>query len=123
MSSEYVRPHVKAQKNDDRDAEAIVEAAARPAMRFVGLRNEEHRDVQTLHRVRDRLVGDRISLTNRTGSPRLELGHVVTQGHAQQGHLHGDLQDCRAKAVSPRMAFLLRDMRTRREELEVPLDS
>ncbi len=32
---EYVRPYVKAQKNDDRDAEAIAEAATRPTMRFV----------------------------------------------------------------------------------------
>jgi hypothetical protein len=32
MSPEYVRPYVKAQKNDDRDAEAIAEAATRPTM-------------------------------------------------------------------------------------------
>ena len=30
MSPEYVRPYVKAQKNDERDAEAIAEAATRP---------------------------------------------------------------------------------------------
>ena len=35
--AEYVRPYVKAQKNDDRDAEAIAEAATRPTMRFVEL--------------------------------------------------------------------------------------
>lgn len=34
MSPEYVRPYVKAQKNDDRDAEGIAEAASRPTMRF-----------------------------------------------------------------------------------------
>jgi transposase len=33
MSPEYVRPYVKAQKNDDRDAEAIAEAAADDAVR------------------------------------------------------------------------------------------
>src|SRR5215831_3966746 len=38
MSPEYVRPYVKAQKNDDRDAEAIAEAATRPTMRFVALK-------------------------------------------------------------------------------------
>src|SRR5712671_479742 len=38
MSPEYVRPYVKAQKNDDRDAEAIAEAATRPTMRFVELK-------------------------------------------------------------------------------------
>lgn len=37
MTPEYVRPYVKAQKNDDRDAEAIAEAATRPTMRFVDL--------------------------------------------------------------------------------------
>ena len=41
MSPEYVRPYVKAQKNDDRDAEAIAEAATRPTMRFVELKSAE----------------------------------------------------------------------------------
>src|SRR4051794_33572038 len=35
MSPEYVQPYVKAHKTDDRDAEAIAEAATRPTMRFV----------------------------------------------------------------------------------------
>ena len=39
MSPEYVQPYVKAQKNDDRDAEAIAEAATRPTMRFVALKS------------------------------------------------------------------------------------
>ena len=34
MSPEYVRPYVKAQKNDDRDAEGIAEGVRRPTMRF-----------------------------------------------------------------------------------------
>ena len=41
MSPEYVRPYVKAQKNDDRDAEAIAEAATRPTMRFIELKSAE----------------------------------------------------------------------------------
>ncbi len=45
MSSEYLRPYVKAQKNDDRDAEAIAEAATRPTMRFVELKSEEQLDM------------------------------------------------------------------------------
>jgi hypothetical protein len=47
---------VKAQKNDDRDAEAIAEASTRPTMRFVELKSQEQLDMQTLHRARDRLV-------------------------------------------------------------------
>jgi transposase len=50
MSPEYVRPYVKAQKNDDRDAEGIAEAASRPTMRFVELKSEEQLDIQALHR-------------------------------------------------------------------------
>lgn len=118
MSPEYVRPYVKAQKNDDRDAEAIAEAATRPTMRFVELKSEEQLDVQTLHRVRDRLVGERTSLTNQIRSLLLERGHVVAQGHARLRLLLGELLDRGTGALSPRMAFLLGDMRTRWEELD-----
>jgi transposase len=64
MPPEYVRPYVKSQKNDDRDAEAIAEAATRPTMRFVALKAEAQLDVQALHRVRERLVGERTALIN-----------------------------------------------------------
>jgi transposase len=64
MSPEYVRPYVKAQKNDDHDAEGIAEAATRPTMRFVELKHEAQLDMQTLHRARDRLVSERTSLIN-----------------------------------------------------------
>ena len=80
MSPEYVRPYVKAQKNDDRDAEAIAEAATRPTMRFVALKTEAQLDVQVLHRVRDRLVGQRTSLMNQIRSILLERGIVIPQG-------------------------------------------
>ena len=80
MSPEYVRPYVKAQKNDDRDAEAIAEAATRPTMRFVALKSEAQLDVQVLHRVRDRLVGQRTSLMNQMRSILLERGISVAQG-------------------------------------------
>ena len=59
-----VRPYVKAQKNDDRDAEGIAEVATRPTMRFVDLKSQDQLDMQTLHRSRDRLVGERTALIN-----------------------------------------------------------
>ena len=80
MSPEYVRPYVKAQKNDDRDAEAIAEAATRPTMRFVTLKTEGQLDLQVLHRVRDRLVGQRAALTNQMRSILFERGIVVPRG-------------------------------------------
>lgn len=118
MSPEYVRPYVKAQKNDDRDAEAIAEAATRPTMRFVELKTEEQLDIQTLHRVRDRLVGERTSLTNQIRSLLLERGRIVAQGHARLRLLLRQILDDGSDALSPRMAFLLGDMRARWEDLD-----
>jgi transposase len=90
MSPEYVRPYVKSQKNDDRDAEAIAEAATRPTMRFVELKSEEQLDVQTLHRARDRLVGERTALINQLRAILLERGITVAQGRRQlERHLTG----------------------------------
>ena len=83
MSPEYVRPYVKAQKNDDRDAEAIAEAATMPTMRFVAVKSEEQLDMQTLHRARDRIVADRTSLMNQIRALLLERGIVVPQGCAK----------------------------------------
>lgn len=100
MSAEYVRPYVKAQKNDDRDAGAIAEAATRPTMLSVELKSEERLNVQTLHRVRERLVGERTSLTNQIRSLLLERGHVVAQGHARLRFLLGELLDTKAVARS-----------------------
>jgi transposase len=83
MSPEYVRPYVKAQKNDDLDAEAIAEAATRPTMRFVTMKTEEQLDMQTLHRVRDRLVGERTALINQLRAILLERGITVPQGRSK----------------------------------------
>ena len=90
MSPEYVRPYVKSQKNDDRDAEAIAEAATRPTMRFVELKSEEQLDMQTLHRARDRLVGERTALIDRLRAVLLERCITVGQGRRElQHHLAG----------------------------------
>ncbi|MBV9654654.1 MAG: IS110 family transposase [Acetobacteraceae bacterium] len=80
MSPEYVRPYVKAQKNDDRDAEGIAEAASRPTMRFVDLKSEAQLDIQTLHRVRSRLVGARRTLLNQLRAILFERGHAFPPG-------------------------------------------
>lgn len=65
MSPLYVRPYVKVHKTDDRDAEAIAEAATRPTMSFVTLKSPEQLDLQALHRARERLIQNRTRLVNR----------------------------------------------------------
>jgi transposase len=119
MSPEYVRPYVKAQKNDDRDAEAIAEAATRPTMRFVELKSEERLDLQTLHRVRDRLVGERTALINQLRAVLLERGVVVPQGRSKlERALAGMLDEGGEVPLSPRMRALVEDMRAAWRELD-----
>lgn len=113
MSPEYVRPYVKAQKNDDRDAEAIAEAATRPTMRFVALKSEEQLDMQTLHRARDRVVGERTSLMNQLRALLLERGVVVPQGRAKLRLRVTDLLRHGAEELSSRIQRLIEDMLTR----------
>lgn len=113
MSPEYVRPYVKAQKNDDRDAEAIAEAATRPTMRFVKLKTAEQLDMQTLHRIRDQLVGDRTSLMNQIRSLLLERGHIVPQGRAKLAARLVELIDGDEPVLGPRIHRLVADMRER----------
>ena len=52
----FVRPFVRGSKNDATDAQAIFEAAGRPTMHFVPVKSLECQDLQSLHRIRDRLV-------------------------------------------------------------------
>ena len=119
MSPEYVRPYVKAQKNDDRDAEGIAEAATRPTMRFVELKSQDQLDMQTLHRSRDRLVGERTALINQLRAILLERGLVAPQGKRKLEQFLAVLMDEQGGAgMSPRMVLLIADARTQWAELD-----
>ena len=48
MSPLYVWPYMKVHKTNDRDAEAIAEAASRPTMSFVTVKSAEQLDLLTL---------------------------------------------------------------------------
>jgi transposase len=121
MSPEYVQPYVKAQKNDERDAEAIAEAATRPTMRFVELKSEDQLDMQSLHRARSRLVGERTALINQLRAVLLERGIAVAQGRSRLRRylvsaLDGD--DAPPLPLSSRIGQLIDDMRAQWSELD-----
>ena len=80
ISPQFVKPYVKGNKNDSRDAEAICEAVSRPQMRFVPLKTVESQDVQALHRMRSRLVKGRTALVNQIRGLLAERGIVIAQG-------------------------------------------
>jgi transposase len=83
MAPQFVKPYVKSNKNDSRDAEAIAEAVTRPTMRFVPVKDVDQQDIQALHRVRERLMGERTALVNEVHGLLHEYGMVIPKGVAK----------------------------------------
>ncbi|MGI0524086.1 IS110 family transposase [Rhizobium giardinii] len=121
MSPEYVRPYIKAQKNDDRDAEGIAEAASRPTMRFVDLKSQEQLDIQTLHRVRSRLVAERTNLINQLRAILLERGIVFPAGRRKFEFGVDDMLAKGEESLSPRMCELVGGLRAEWKELDAKI--
>lgn len=83
IGAQFVKPFVKTNKNDANDAQAIVEAASRPSMRFVPIKQVEQQDIQSVHRIRTRVVKNRTALINEIRGLCLEYGVVLTSGAAR----------------------------------------
>ena len=121
MSPEYVQPYVKAQKNDERDAVAIAEAATRPTMRFVELKSEAQLDAQILHRARTRLVGQRTALINQLRAVLLQRDIIVAKGRRPLEMRLIELLDGEGEpppTLSARTRLLIEDMRLEWSELD-----
>ena len=110
MPAQYVKPYIKGNKNDFRDAEAIAEAVQRPTMRFVPVKTVEQLDLQALHRVRSRLVGQRTAVINQIRGFLLEHGVTVRQGSAGLRQALPSILAQREDLLSPRMVQLLQDL-------------
>lgn len=80
IAPHFIKPYRKGQKNDERDAEAICEAAGRPNMRFVPVKSVEQQAVLMLHGTRELLVANRTALVNQIRGFLGECGIVMGQG-------------------------------------------
>jgi transposase len=80
MPPSYVKPYVKRNKNDGRDAEAICEALSRPSMRFVPVKSVEQQATLAVHSTRRLLVRQRTMVANALRAALGELGIVAAQG-------------------------------------------
>jgi transposase len=89
----YVKPFVKRHKNDATDAEAIAEAAARPTMRFVAVKNEQQQARAMIFRARDLLVRQRTQLINALRGHLAEFGIVAAQGTVHIKKLNDAVDD------------------------------
>jgi transposase len=99
MAPGYVKPYVKRNKTDSRDAEAICEAMQRPTMRFVQIKSVESQAVLMLHRTRSLLVRQRTMATNALRAGCAEFGLVAAQGFKGLHELLRQVMDPAAGAI------------------------
>ena len=110
ISPHFVKPFVKSNKNDRNDAEAICEALMRPTMRFVGIKTVTQQDRQALHRVRDRLVGERTALVNQIRGLLGEYGIVVATGLSVLGRRLPEILEDAENELNPHARRLFADL-------------
>jgi transposase len=84
MAPQFVKPYVKTNKSDARDAEAICEAVARPNMRFVPIKTVEQQALLAVHRVRQAFVSARTAQSNQLRGLLSEFGIVMPKGTASR---------------------------------------
>jgi transposase len=106
----FSKPFRQGQKNDFRDAHAVAEAVQRPSTRCVPIKTDDQLDLQALHRVRSRLVGNRTAVINQLRGFLLEHGIAVRQGHRFLRQQLPQILATRADVLSPRMIRIIGDL-------------
>lgn len=83
IAPQHIKPYVKRNKNDARDAEAGCEAMSRPTMGFVPVKTVEQQAGLMLLKHRERLVAERTALGNAIRGHAAEFGRTVARGLAR----------------------------------------
>jgi transposase len=122
IAPRFIKPYIKGQKNDFNDAAAIAEAVTRPTMRFVVPKSNDQLDLQAIHRVRDRLVGERTAVINQIRAFLIEYGLPVKEGRAAlRRNLASVLEDAQ-NGLSGKMRQLIARLREHWQQLESQID-
>src|SRR5271166_5128454 len=107
MAAQFVKPFVKSNKNDFVDAEAIAEAVERKNMRFVPIKTDDQLDLQSIHRVRDRLISRRTAVINQLRAFLLERGLVFARTPAKLRAALPDILENADLDLTPQMRNLI----------------
>lgn len=99
MPPSYVKPYVRRNKTDARDAEACCEAVSRPTMRFVPIKTVEQQGRRALHRGRDLLVRQRTQTGNAIRAMLYEMGLISSKGRSGVGELVARIEASQAEAA------------------------
>ena len=106
----YAKPFRQRHKNDFGDTHAVAEAVQRPSTRYVPVKTDDQLDLQALHRVRSRLVGQRTAVINQIRGFPLEHGIAVRQGLRFLRQQLPDILAKRGDVLSPRMIRIIEDL-------------
>ena len=82
IPAQHVTPFVRGNKNDRNDALAIAEASKRPHIRFVPVKTEYQQEISSLHRIRERLLKQKIAVSNQARGILSEFGVTFNTGKA-----------------------------------------
>lgn len=107
IAAQHVKPYLRGNKNDYNDARAIVEAAARPNMRFVSPKTLVQQELQALLQMRQLVVGQRTALCNQLRGLLAEHGIVMPRGRASLRRALGAALEDANNALSPLLRQLL----------------
>ena len=118
ISPQFVKPFVKTNKNDANDAGAIVEAASRPSMNFVPIKQVDQQDIQSIHRVRNRIVKNRTALINEIRGLLLEYRLIVAPGVTRVKHSLFAIIADRANELTPLSRDCMQDLFDELVEIE-----
>jgi transposase len=80
IAPQHVKPYIKRNKNDGRDAEGLCEAMSRPTMQFVPAKTAEQQAALMLVGMRERLVVRRTQLSNAIRGYAAEFGVIAAKG-------------------------------------------
>ena len=123
LPAQFVKPYVKANKNDFHDAAAIAEAASRASMRCVPLKTMEQLELQAFHRMRQRAVRERTAVVNQMRALLLEHGIVVPLGRSLFERRLPAVFTAAELRLSPRLLDVLHRLRQRWLAIDTEIDA
>ncbi|MER9876833.1 IS110 family transposase [Mesorhizobium sp. M0195] len=118
ISPQFVTPYVKSNKNDRNDAEAICEAVGRPTMRFVPPKLADQLAIQAVHRIRSRLVADRVKLVNQVRGLLAEHGVVIARDIPRLRRALAEITGGSDDGLNELVRVLIREVQTELAELD-----
>jgi transposase len=119
IAGQHVKKFVIGNKDDAKDAHAIVTCGLRPQTRFVPLKTARQLELQALHRVRSRLVRERTALANEIRGLLYEHGIVFPKGISQLLRELADIVETLTPSLRQTIADLAEELRDKEARVKL----